>query len=204
MTLRILKLTCILCSVVLVWITIQVRQISTIQTSADIAEEPEDQINSDQIFVTFKACNGFANQRISIVYGILIAINLRKSLVLPRLPLDGTQKTGKINIDSNYGASDKFSLVYDLNQLQNYLSGFNLEIWEIDDFPGAKFADADCPGLDMFSCVEHMKILMMKEEGQFFGGIDFGCGFPSELIKKELVFQQAGFVQGILENLLPG
>ena len=52
--------------------------------------------------LSFHVCNGFANQRLSIVYAAIIAKETRRSLCLPRLLLDGTQDdTSKETISLN-------------------------------------------------------------------------------------------------------
>eukprot|EP01024_Parvocaulis_polyphysoides_P014413 TRINITY_DN15952_c0_g1_i1.p2 TRINITY_DN15952_c0_g1~~TRINITY_DN15952_c0_g1_i1.p2 ORF type:complete len:119 (-),score=4.94 TRINITY_DN15952_c0_g1_i1:28-384(-) len=42
----------------------------------------------------FQACNGFANQRLSIVFGVLAGILSKRNLLLPKLPLNGEQRQG--------------------------------------------------------------------------------------------------------------
>ena len=45
-------------------------------------------------------CNGFANQRITLLSGIILALEMKRIFVLPDLVLDGTQNTGD-NVDES-------------------------------------------------------------------------------------------------------
>jgi hypothetical protein len=45
-------------------------------------------------------CNGFANQRITLLSGIILALEMKRVFVLPDLILDGTQNTGD-NVDES-------------------------------------------------------------------------------------------------------
>eukprot|EP01026_Neomeris_dumetosa_P027887 TRINITY_DN22636_c0_g1_i1.p1 TRINITY_DN22636_c0_g1~~TRINITY_DN22636_c0_g1_i1.p1 ORF type:complete len:549 (+),score=41.53 TRINITY_DN22636_c0_g1_i1:37-1647(+) len=149
--------------------------------------------------ITFKACNGFANQRISILYAVLIAMTLDKTLVLPRLPLDGTQEEDAVFVDGTNGNSERFSLVYDLDQFKAGLQSLDIQVWEIDEVPGAQFYDAKCDGLDLNACTQ--KLLDETQNSKL--PIVFGCTFPTDLITKTFLLQNERQVKLILKHLNP-
>jgi hypothetical protein len=59
--------------------------------------------------LSFSVCNGFANQRLSLLYGVVIAKQLERSIYLPNLIEDGVQYTTK----TNYGKGAPFESMYD-------------------------------------------------------------------------------------------
>ncbi len=60
----------------------------------------------------FTVCNGFANQRLSVVYGMMLAKRLNRSVVLPELLTDGLQRT-TADVAANGTNSVPFGKVYD-------------------------------------------------------------------------------------------
>lgn len=53
----------------------------------------------------FDVCNGFANQRLAVVYGAIAAKRLARAVVLPTLILDGTQSTDAPVLAGDVGAA---------------------------------------------------------------------------------------------------
>ncbi|KAG2487834.1 hypothetical protein HYH03_013551 [Edaphochlamys debaryana] len=60
----------------------------------------------------FEVCNGFANQRLSVVYGIMLAVRLNRVPVLPVLVRDGIQRTDAA-VTANGDRAVSFDQVYD-------------------------------------------------------------------------------------------
>lgn len=74
----------------------------------------------------FEVCNGFANQRLSIVYGIIAAKRLNRTAVLPTLLLDGTQMTDMPHVVEDEDAiTTPFDHFYDVTALKDALNGAN-------------------------------------------------------------------------------
>jgi hypothetical protein len=59
--------------------------------------------------LSFSVCNGFANQRLSLLYGVVIAKHLNRDIYLPNLIEDGIQYT----TETNYGKGAPFESMYD-------------------------------------------------------------------------------------------
>jgi len=66
-------------------------------------------------FLSFQVCNGFANQRLSIIYAAIIAKETNRSLHLPRLLLDGTQEDTSKETNSLNSKSTHFGTFYDVD-----------------------------------------------------------------------------------------
>ena len=50
----------------------------------------------------FELCNGFANQRLALLSGLVLALDLNRVMVLPRVLLNGTQPTSEeVNEDNS-------------------------------------------------------------------------------------------------------
>ena len=60
----------------------------------------------------FNVCNGFANQRLSVVYGVMLAVRLNRSVVMPELLTDGLQRTNADKVADGTN-SVPFGDVYD-------------------------------------------------------------------------------------------
>ena len=52
----------------------------------------------------FKVCNGFANQRLAVMYGVLLAVKTGRSPVVPVLIGEGTQSTTQEVSSAGHGA----------------------------------------------------------------------------------------------------
>lgn len=73
----------------------------------------------------FQVCNGMANQRLSIVYGILLAHRLGRTPVLPVLLRNGTQRTSSL---SPTDEKIPFENVYDQPYFVQCLAKFGVNI----------------------------------------------------------------------------
>eukprot|EP01026_Neomeris_dumetosa_P062154 TRINITY_DN5873_c0_g2_i1.p1 TRINITY_DN5873_c0_g2~~TRINITY_DN5873_c0_g2_i1.p1 ORF type:complete len:655 (+),score=52.51 TRINITY_DN5873_c0_g2_i1:287-1966(+) len=124
---------------------------------------------------------------------------MHKTLVLPRLPLDGTQKEDSVFVDGTDGFTGRFSEVYDFDRFKSTLMGLNVPVWEKEDVPRAKFYDAKCNGLDLFACMELINSELQNSDVP----INFGCTFPSSLIGSDLVLQNERVMKLVFQNLVP-
>lgn len=76
----------------------------------------------------FETCNGYGNQRLSLVYGILLAHATGRAAVAPDFLLDGTQ-TARNNMRPDMANVLPFQEAYDLPKLQQALT--SLEVVEL-------------------------------------------------------------------------
>ncbi|PSC70561.1 Glycosyl transferase family 8 [Micractinium conductrix] len=63
--------------------------------------------------LSFQVCNGFANQRVAVLSGVLIAAQLNRTVVLPRLLLNGTQPTAA-EVNERVTGSVPFGNMFDV------------------------------------------------------------------------------------------
>jgi hypothetical protein len=74
--------------------------------------------------LSFSVCNGFANQRLSLLYGIVIAKHLERDIYLPDLIDDGIQYT----TETNYGKGVPFESIYDRFDFIKGLATFGVDV----------------------------------------------------------------------------
>ncbi|KAL6753995.1 hypothetical protein V8C86DRAFT_404853 [Haematococcus lacustris] len=74
-----------------------------------------------------QVCNGFTNQRLSLVYGALLARKTGRALVLPPLLADGTQMTGQ-QIHASSASSIPLTTLYQLEPLSAALKAVGVEV----------------------------------------------------------------------------
>lgn len=82
----------------------------------------------------FEVCNGFANQRLSVVYGIMLAARLQRSPVLPRLLSDGLQRSDEAKV-AGAGSGTPFSQIYDQRHFMLSLARLGIRVLEESEVP---------------------------------------------------------------------
>ncbi|KAG2482987.1 hypothetical protein HYH03_018113 [Edaphochlamys debaryana] len=82
----------------------------------------------------FPVCNGFANQRLSVVYGILIAVRTGRTPVLPVFIRDGIQRD-ETAVTATADNKTPFEQVYDLNFFLHELAKRGIRVLEPQDAP---------------------------------------------------------------------
>jgi hypothetical protein len=79
--------------------------------------------------LAFQVCNGFANQRLALLYGLIIAKQLGRAVVLPTLITDGTQFTAADRLASDAGAATApFETFYDIKALRTALAPYGVAV----------------------------------------------------------------------------
>eukprot|EP01025_Chloroclados_australasicus_P018492 TRINITY_DN1972_c0_g2_i1.p1 TRINITY_DN1972_c0_g2~~TRINITY_DN1972_c0_g2_i1.p1 ORF type:complete len:601 (+),score=54.10 TRINITY_DN1972_c0_g2_i1:109-1911(+) len=152
--------------------------------------------SKDKGYLMFQACNGFANQRLSIVFGILAGIISDRNVVLPRLPLDGEQKGAMENVDGfSAEVTARFREVYNVQELKRILIKYSIYLVEYDDFHPDKVHSLQCSGLSINQCLKDIK--------KTRDTVNVGCGFPSNLISGDTVRAYEPLFLDILNALVP-
>lgn len=64
--------------------------------------------------LSFQVCNGFANQRVAVLSGIVLAAELNRTVILPHLLLNGTQPT-EAEVNENTSGSVPFGHMFDVD-----------------------------------------------------------------------------------------
>ena len=85
----------------------------------------------------FATCNGFANQRLSLVYGVILAKELNRTPVAPEFVLDGTQSTTAAVL-STVSNARPFQEVYDLPLLNRGLAPLNVRVLPASEAPSVE------------------------------------------------------------------
>ena len=148
--------------------------------------------------LSFQVCNGFANQRLSIIYAAIIAKETRRSLYLPRLLLDGTQvDTSKEANLINYDASD-FSTFYDLEVFINGMKAAGVRVLDEDS---AFIAPSDnvfrVPSQDLKSLVE------LGGRSPYGNAAHLSVDCPLFKLDADVVGRHRELVERVLSSLVP-
>lgn len=84
--------------------------------------------------LTFEVCNGMANQRLSLLYGVILAYELGRASVVPNFLLSGVQWTDKDTLASSNN-SIAMSELYDAEHLISQLSAVGVEMLRPHEAP---------------------------------------------------------------------
>eukprot|EP00798_Chlamydomonas_sp_ICE-L_P015288 gene15288-21372_t len=82
----------------------------------------------------FKVCNGYANQRLSLVYGVLLAIKTGRSPVLPFMVADGTQMN-MATVLAGVNNRAYFSDMYDEDYFVQRMAKFGVKVISDENAP---------------------------------------------------------------------
>eukprot|EP01025_Chloroclados_australasicus_P050342 TRINITY_DN5777_c0_g2_i1.p1 TRINITY_DN5777_c0_g2~~TRINITY_DN5777_c0_g2_i1.p1 ORF type:complete len:664 (-),score=21.91 TRINITY_DN5777_c0_g2_i1:1210-3099(-) len=146
--------------------------------------------------ILVQACNGYANQRISIVFAVLAGIIAQRDVLLPQLPLNGEQRGGVGNIHSgNTEDVLLFSEVYDLGRLQKKVSKYDIRLAEQSRPLGEDVFKTECVEQNVLECLASIQNVNQT--------VDLGCGFPSRVISSAMVLDLQPILDDILLSLVP-
>ncbi|BDA51623.1 hypothetical protein COCOBI_19-1790 [Coccomyxa sp. Obi] len=76
----------------------------------------------------FSTCNGFANQRLAIVYAVVMAKASHRSLVVPSLLLNGAQLSEGMHLSGNDASSVPFENIYDMTAFGEALESLGVTV----------------------------------------------------------------------------
>jgi hypothetical protein len=76
--------------------------------------------------LSFEVCSGFAHQRVDIVSGLILAVELNRTLVLPRLLLDRSRASDGQDSDDDSVGSVEFGEMFDVNAFLSRLSALGV------------------------------------------------------------------------------
>jgi hypothetical protein len=103
-------------------------------SSNDGSSRPSPRPASAGRSLSFDICNGFTNQRLSLFYGIIVAIETGRDMYLPNAVLDGLQITGE-NILAVKGNSKPLTEFYDKLELEGFFSNLPIGVRISDESP---------------------------------------------------------------------
>ena len=148
--------------------------------------------------LSFRVCNGFANQRLSIVYAAIIAKETGRSLYLPRLLLDGTQNdTSKATTVINSEATD-FGTFYDVEVFRKGMKTAGVRVLG-KEFP-AQLADkrvVRVPPQDLQS------LLASSSSEKYKSAALLSVGCPIFKLDAAVVGRNQKLVESLLSSLIP-
>ena len=142
--------------------------------------------------LSFAVCNGFTNQRLSILYGMIIAKETGRSLVLPRLILNGVQYNTSATLYATAENSVKFGHFYDTHTFVQAMQRHGIQL--VDSMP-TRVSDKFIPEADIQAFVREFSKYMMHSH------ISIGC--PLMRLDAALVARYAYLVRDVLSSLVP-
>lgn len=83
---------------------------------------------ADAITLQFEVCNGFTNQRIALMSGLVLAAAANRSVVLPRFLLNGMQPDGKEQITAETAETVAFGEWFDETAFANSLAAQGVQV----------------------------------------------------------------------------
>jgi hypothetical protein len=83
----------------------------------------------DKKTLAFSVCNGMANQRLSLLYGVMLASELGRAVVLPEFALAGREDLSAANIDTVFNSTFvPMSDLYDVKHFISALAAVGIEV----------------------------------------------------------------------------
>lgn len=145
-------------------------------------------------YLQFEACHGFANQRLSIVYGAVAARELQLQLVLPPLPLNGIEgaKALKVPISTEFGS------LYDEEFFRSRLEELGVQVANIDWSPPLTQVH-ECSTLKTWDQCRR-KFLAFRSVKPH---LKFGCPFLTTIWDKDFIGSLEEPVLLVLKALRP-
>ena len=140
--------------------------------------------------LSFQTCNGFANQRISLVLGIVLAKELQRHVLLPGFILNGVQMDASVTVA---GPTVPLQRAYDTRLLRQALARHGLKAFlGADPTPPASCAQVGQP------CLQRL-----REKTQDAGHVSFGCVFAEQIVGPQIVANHEALVKDVLRSLQP-
>eukprot|EP01024_Parvocaulis_polyphysoides_P044108 TRINITY_DN4054_c1_g1_i1.p1 TRINITY_DN4054_c1_g1~~TRINITY_DN4054_c1_g1_i1.p1 ORF type:complete len:265 (-),score=-3.05 TRINITY_DN4054_c1_g1_i1:13-807(-) len=159
-------------------------------------------INPDQAthttngYLRYSVCSGFTNQRRGIVFGLIMAKELKRSLVLPRVFVDGVQ-TRADNVAADELNTKPLSEWHDVEIFTNFLKQNRIQ-YLIEAINKEGYTVGSCIRLAPSRCMDHLK--------QVYSSVDklyFECPFPSVSIASNDIRRNSRLFIEVLQNLKP-
>ena len=148
--------------------------------------------------LSFQVCNGFANQRLSIVYAAIIAKETGRSLRLPRLLLDGTQHDTLQTSTLLNSKATRFSNFYDIDV---FIKGMKAAGIQVLDKDSALFSASDnvirVPPKDL------QNLLGFGDGSPYRNATHLSIECPLFKLDAVLVGQHRELVEDVLASLVP-
>jgi len=167
------------------------------------AAESDDLINhaalSRRGFLSFQVCNGFANQRLSIIYAAIIAKETGRSLYLPRLLLDGTQHdTSKATTLLNSDAIE-FGTFYDIDVFVKGMRTAGVSVLDKDSDRSSLSEElVRVPSQDLQSLLE-----FGRGSGPYGNATHLSIECPLFKLDAAVVGRHREVVESVLSSLVP-
>ncbi|KAI7840392.1 hypothetical protein COHA_005893 [Chlorella ohadii] len=143
--------------------------------------------------LSFLVCNGFANQRIAVLSGIVLAAELNRTLVMPHLLLDGMQQASA-EVNEETGAQHiNFWEVFDQHAFETGLKRLGVRVTTAAPLPGSTI-HVSLEGVSMDSLRAVSALNPAKN-------LRLGC--PGLRVEAQLMERNEALVFGALEAMQP-
>ncbi|KAI8467661.1 MAG: hypothetical protein J3K34DRAFT_523549 [Monoraphidium minutum] len=154
----------------------------------------------------FEVCNGFANQRLSIMYGLVIAKALGRAAVLPALLLDGTQMTAAAAslaaaAAAGGGGIAAFEDFYDLDEFGHAMGEEGVPVLTRSEFDAAFGPAVDVAPLIIPGALAAGNLGWLRNASQGRPHVSVGC--PLFALPADAVLAEEGLARRSMAALRP-
>jgi hypothetical protein len=148
---------------------------------------------SQQRTLRFQVCNGFANQRLAVLYGVLIAHNTRRAVVLPSLIRSGLQKT-TTQVTATESNTVSFESMYNSARFKSALKQHGVLVIEPTEAP---------PATDYTSVPLDYPDIMTVLSTQYAKTSHISIGCPLFRLPARHVEEAEQLAWAVLDNMTP-
>ena len=136
--------------------------------------------------LSFQACNSFAEQRISLLIGAVMAKELRRTVMMPRFLLDQQMSAPAVTSLSN---------IYKVEKIEQALERHGIPIVHYGANPPADLTTCQQFGAH---CLE-----TIGERTKDWAHVSFGCPFAEQVVPHETILQHKSMIVDLLRSLEP-
>jgi len=152
--------------------------------------------------LSFEVCNGFTNQRLSLLYGVLLAKESERSLVLPKLVRHGMSAGSKARNHKYATGLVQFSAFYSKTTFERGLANAGVRIID-GDFLRKEHREFDNGAIDSISLKNTEIESILSPNATVIAAKHVKIGCPFLLVNKTIVAKHRELVKHTLGSLAP-
>eukprot|EP01025_Chloroclados_australasicus_P054071 TRINITY_DN6405_c0_g1_i1.p1 TRINITY_DN6405_c0_g1~~TRINITY_DN6405_c0_g1_i1.p1 ORF type:complete len:769 (-),score=34.50 TRINITY_DN6405_c0_g1_i1:335-2494(-) len=153
--------------------------------------------NSSKKYFRYAVCNGFTNQRLGIIYGVIMAAQLNRTMIIPQVIQDGLQRR-KENIAGNEQQTYPLGSQYNSDAFENILSKHDIQYGK-DGGSLKEYTKVSCDNIkNKDQCLKYLAAEFGSQQKVFFQ-----CPFPSISLSNSDIFKNKQLFIEALANLKP-
>lgn len=145
--------------------------------------------------MSFKVCNGFANQRLSLLYGMILAKETKRTTFLPELIADGMQMELK-DVMADDGNAVSFGSFYAEHHFRAHLAAVGVKIFSEEQSP-----DVTDETKSLAIAQEETEEVGFSQKALDYSHLEFQC--PILQVQSKYIEKHRHFVEHFFTSLRP-